>query len=396
MDLLPLLATDEVALGVSDDGSFTNAAAEVNVGMLYDPDGSGPAPVGGDIVLPGDPYEAWGLDYVTADGTRASYDNAGEYHGTGNPLGLVAGAVVDNDALVGITHRGGDAWITVTHQVVLSKAWPVAWITITVDTDADLDELTPWRAIDLDPDVWLDGNYQTDNVLDSGPPAIGSGQGTGRAVALAAPSGIAGVCSFCLDPASIESQPDYVGYADTVMGIVVRDSLPAFTERSYLFVYAFAPTNDEAIALAEWAVEEDDRDQDGTSPAEGDCDDLDPRVGSGHKEVADGLDNDCDGGIDEYTGTSDDDGDGYTEAMGDCDDSDPEVNPGATDRGTDANCDGLGSWGPLPEAESSTEEVPVAATGCGCASNGRELPTSWTGMVLAMLGWRGSRRGGDR
>lgn len=396
MDLLPLLASDEVAIGVSDDGSFTHTGPEVGVGLLYDPDGSGPAPVGGDIVLPGDPYEAWGLDYVTADGTSASFVNAGAYHGYGNPLGLVARSVVDNEAVAAITHAGGDAWITVTHRVVLSKAWPVAWISITVDTDADLDALTAWRAIDLDPDVWIDGNYQTDNDLQSGSPAIGSGQGTGRAVALGAPSGTAGVCAFCLDAATIESQPDYVGYADTVMGIVVRDSLPAFTARTYLFVYAFAPTDDEAREFAEWALDEGDYDQDGASAAEGDCDDLDPRAGVGMDEAPDGIDNDCDGGVDEYTGTSDDDGDGYSEQAGDCDDADPDVNPGATDPGTDGNCDGLGTWSPLPEAESSSEEVPVAATGCGCAAGAPARGWAWLGALAGAWGWRRSRRGGDR
>ena len=93
-----------------------------------------------------------------------------------------------------------------------------------------------------------------------------------------------------------------------------------------------------------------------------DCDDDDPDVKPGWREVCDGKDNNCDGVVDEGVDLAlyaDVDGDGYgapgvteracelragfTDVAGDCDDSKASVNPGRSDDcdGLDNNCDGL-------------------------------------------------------
>ncbi|MDI7266841.1 MAG: putative metal-binding motif-containing protein, partial [Myxococcota bacterium] len=93
------------------------------------------------------------------------------------------------------------------------------------------------------------------------------------------------------------------------------------------------------------------------APAGGDCDDANPLRSPGRAEVVDGLDNDCDGLVDEGTPVYDDDGDGFCEiapcvnapAGGDCDDADRRVHPGAPEDGgtgtgapdgRDNDCDG--------------------------------------------------------
>ena len=64
-----------------------------------------------------------------------------------------------------------------------------------------------------------------------------------------------------------------------------------------------------------------DEDGDGFAVAGGDCDDTDPTRRVGLLDLpCDGIDQDCDGTVDESSECGDDDGDGTTDLEGDCHD----------------------------------------------------------------------------
>ena len=108
-----------------------------------------------------------------------------------------------------------------------------------------------------------------------------------------------------------------------------------------------------------------DADGDGFMDTE-DCNDSDAAISPASVELCDGVDNDCDGDIDEGVGTTwyaDADGDGFGDAdaatescsqptghvaaSSDCDDTSDEIYPGAPERcdGLDNNCDGQADEG---------------------------------------------------
>lgn len=86
-----------------------------------------------------------------------------------------------------------------------------------------------------------------------------------------------------------------------------------------------------------------DDDGDGYSEVNGDCDDDDAASHPNGVEVYDARDNDCDGTIDDQTDYYDDDGDGMTEVAGDCDDTSIATLPDAVELedGEDNDCDGI-------------------------------------------------------
>ena len=128
-----------------------------------------------------------------------------------------------------------------------------------------------------------------------------------------------------------------------------------------------------------------DEDGDGWAVEEGDCDDTDPAIYPGAEEVCNGIDDNCDGQVDEglpvatYYPDKDEDGygapmptqdaceqpEGFVEIPGDCDDLDPAINPDAEEviDGRDNDCDGIADDG-TDESDADGDGVTIADGDC--------------------------------
>jgi hypothetical protein len=127
-----------------------------------------------------------------------------------------------------------------------------------------------------------------------------------------------------------------------------------------------------------------DLDEDGWFECEGDCDDGEASVHPAADEVCNGRDDDCDGEL--LTEESDQDGDGISACKGDCNDLDATVNPGFSAElcfdGLDNDCNGTVDDG-------CPAEPPKG--GCGCSEAGGAAGAGGLGGFLAlalMLGVR--------
>ncbi len=144
----------------------------------------------------------------------------------------------------------------------------------------------------------------------------------------------------------------------------------------------------------------------GCSPPSGyildgtDCDDTDPNINPNGTEICDGIDNNCDGAIDEgFTSISyyaDTDGDGFGDPTNsmmsctpitgyvsdntDCDDSNVNVNPGVAEicDGIDNNCDGN-----VDEGLTTTYFLDNDGDGFGDSNNSMEACTPPSGYVVS-------------
>jgi hypothetical protein len=90
-----------------------------------------------------------------------------------------------------------------------------------------------------------------------------------------------------------------------------------------------------------------------------DCDDTDATVYPDAPELCDGIDNNCNGQVEDDV---DADGDGFTPCGGDCNDTDPDINPDACDikkDGIDQDCDGV----------DRTKGKPCPDSGGGCSDD---------------------------
>ena len=124
-----------------------------------------------------------------------------------------------------------------------------------------------------------------------------------------------------------------------------------------------------------------DSDGDGFTSCSTDCDDDDVDVRPGAPEVCDGVDQNCDGVVDEGTECFDDDGDGYTELEGDCNDATASVGPAHGElpsNGVDDDCDGM-----VDDAAEDMDGDGYGPDGGDCDDND---PTSYPDAPEAPLG----------
>lgn len=291
-----VLVDDRVAVGVAADGSFTNAA--LALGLLFDPDGpAGPMPVGGDAILPGRDFEAWGLQ---DDAGTAWVQSAGDL---GSTVALDWEAADEGTVQV-LIGRGGDETAEVELRLSLPVGASVLRVDLTVEARQEMPGLRVSRSFDPDTDHWASGSYDTDNDATQPGVVVAAAGWDGRAWALAAADGAGAVCAWCVLPAEIAAGDD-ASTGDDQLGMVVElGSLAAGESATAHFAYAFGPDAETARARAAAAVAVEDADLDGVADAD-DCAPLDARAFPGAAEALDGLDNDCDGATDETAGLPD-------------------------------------------------------------------------------------------
>lgn len=380
----PWIATDVVAVGLNVDGSLCNPTLALC--LLADPDGTtGPAPLGGDWIFPGNAFEVWSASY-TLGGTLSNVVNGGPYTISDSTFTWDAGGTNPSLTWIHGTAAGDDLDI----ETWVEAPWGagVVWLTLTITANQAVADLRVARVFDADPDAWSTGSYETMNDAGEGW-AVAAGTFDGRALALAATGGAGGHCDWCVLADDLADPPPTPVESDGQVGIAVPlgDLAPGETA-SVTFAYGMAMGADAAVATAIEAAADDDHDRDGTA-ADADCDDRDPARAPGLPELADGVDNNCDGAVDESGAATDDDGDGYTEATGDCDDADPKVHPSAS--AGDADCDGVADEGWTPDVPPDTEGSFELTTGACATGATHPFPLAAL-LALALFSRRVGRR----
>jgi MYXO-CTERM domain-containing protein len=367
------LSNDNLAAGLNADGSFGNE--ELELGFLWDPDGpTGAMPITGDMIWVGYRWDVWSWDWETAEGEEGEEVHAAPH--IENDTEIEWTGSIDNDAVSALSGEYETDAMNVQMRVVMLKRADIILQDIRYTPSEDLSTLRVGRTFDPDQDHWLMDSYTTENTI--GDEWVSSASSVDeRAIGLAGASGSGRVgtpriCSWCDTPSEMADSTGSDGTADTHPNVLLSlGAVSAGESVRARFVYAFAVGGEAAGIMAAEALDLNDIDNDGLSPEEGDCRDLDPLSYPGADERFDGIDNDCDGVSDtppEDTGLEPEDTGGF-EDTGTAPDEQP---PEETADDTDIAADGPIVIGKHP-------------SGCTCSTGGRTGGLGWFMLLMIWL-----------
>ena len=287
------LDSEQLAVGIAEDGSFCDA--EAVLGLLHDPDGPGGDPVGTDLLTPGRCFETWALQTAA----ETIVQNEGDTGGT-----ALTWEVQDTGSVMTWAGEGTLAGVDVVLWIDLPYDRPVILMTYQLTATEDVEDVWLSRTVDPDTDFLFSDSYSTANGASDEVAWAASAQ-VDKALALATPGGQGGICSWCSTPSQVsygtvgELEGDYVvGVATHIGDLAEGESVEV------VIAYGFGPSGTEAAELALDESVAADIDGDGV-PGEADCDDRDAASTPGAEDVANGWDDDCDGEVDEDAASSD-------------------------------------------------------------------------------------------
>ena len=310
------LVSDSVAVGLHPSGTLGNPAQEL--GLLWDPQAAS-VPMGGDLLWVGDPFEVWTVE-GTHGGAAFLFGGLGESdkvdRASIESLEMTWTDIHETPTLSIIEGTAQHQTMFIHTRLILSWNEPVLWIEMEMTALSDLGDVWFNRAFDPDPDYWADGSYGSDNEAGDGW-VRGSSFLDGRTMVLAGP-GQGGICDWCATSTEVLNGTP-AGSGDEQLGLTMAvGDLSEGESTTLRLAYALSLEPEEAVTLATTAIDSDDLDGDGINQSDGDCDDTHAHVFPGATELADGLDNDCDGAIDEDDwAANDNETDGFDELPAD-------------------------------------------------------------------------------